>query len=189
MALLHNFVRRVNFTKFQPSFVNKILCIYTLCVWVTSRRYNFRPSPPEYFWSRLYESGFRPHKISESALRSRMFLKSLSRLDVFGSDGFGEFVWTTETGYFWSQQRQKLTLGSNENLQIQNGSITFCLLASFFRYCSFNSSILSEYLDWGDFHSMFSCRRWLFLSKVRLHHRSFISRRWMNMKSLLETYS
>ena len=48
----------------------------------------------------FYESPFRSHETSESAHGNRIVLKPLSTVEFFGSDGLGEFVWTTETGYF-----------------------------------------------------------------------------------------
>ena len=54
----------------------------------------------------LYESAFCPHETSESPDGNRIFLKPLSTVWFFFLfDGFGEFVWTTETEYFWSQLR------------------------------------------------------------------------------------
>ena len=44
---------------------------------------------------------------TETAQRNRIFSKPLSRVDFFRSDGFGEFVRTTGTGYF-SPLRHKL---------------------------------------------------------------------------------
>lgn len=58
-----------------------------------------RPRPHEYFRSGhtfLYESALRLHEASESAHRYRTFLKPLSRVDFFGSDGIGEFLWTSK---------------------------------------------------------------------------------------------
>ena len=55
----------------------------------------------------FYKSAFRPHETSESTHWNRIFFKLSSRVDYFGSDRFGEFMWTTETRYFLSQLRHK----------------------------------------------------------------------------------
>ena len=54
-----------------------------------------------------YKSAFRPHETSESMHWNHIFFKLSSRVDYFGSDRFGEFMWMTETGYFLSQLRHK----------------------------------------------------------------------------------
>ena len=53
----------------------------------------------------VYESAFCPLGTGESAHRNRQLLKLLSKVDYFGSGGFGELVWKTETEYIWSQLR------------------------------------------------------------------------------------
>ena len=51
-----------------------------------------------------YELAFRPLGTGESADRNRRLLNPLFRVDYFGSVGFGELVWKTETGYIWSKR-------------------------------------------------------------------------------------
>ena len=67
----------------------------------------------------MYESAFRPLGTGESAHLNRQLLKPLS-VDYFGSGGFGELVWKTETEYIWSQLRLSGPV-LNENVQVPNG--------------------------------------------------------------------
>ena len=73
------------------------------------------------------ETAFRPHETSEPHI-----LKALSGVHLFGSDGFGYFVWTTDNGYFDVNYVVNASSVSNENSRIQNGghyidSTMFCL--------------------------------------------------------------
>ena len=68
----------------------------------------------------MYELAFRLLGTGESAHRNRQLLKPLSKVDYFGSGGFGELVWKIETEYIWSQLRLS-GLVLSENVQVPNG--------------------------------------------------------------------
>ena len=83
-------------------------------IFLAARLLRHRPYKSDYFWNRI-------------------FLKPICRVDFFGSDGFGEFVWTTENGYSWSQLRYKL--GSSLKWKLSSWKwrttmfwLQFCLL-------------------------------------------------------------
>ena len=169
MALLHDFARRVNFTKFKASFVSKILCICTPCVWVTSQLYTSRIAIFLETFMRIDLSSTRnqwirspkPH-LFEIALQSGFFLDPMNLVNSCGRLKPDIFEVNNVRNSPQDQMKTykfKMTVLPSAYLHLLD--IVF-----------FSSSILSEYLNWSYFHSMFSCRRWLFLSKVRLHRRS-----------------
>lgn len=69
----------------------------------------------------LYDRAFCPQETCESVHRNYIFLKPLSKVVSFRSDGVGEFVWTIETGYFKVNYVINPGPVLNENLQVQNG--------------------------------------------------------------------
>lgn len=116
MALLHYYVRRVNFTKFQALFVSKnSLHMHSLCMGNLAT-FNFYRRHPQsqilIFLNRLfllYQSVFRPHETSESTHRSCIFLKALSSVDLFlDPTDLVNLFGRLKTGNFWIQQRPKL---------------------------------------------------------------------------------